>query len=280
MRFWIYAALAMIGFAANSLLCRAALRPPLIDFASFTALRIASGAVVLAVLARGRLRGNWASASTLFVYAAAFSLAYRQMSAGVGAFLLFGAVQATMIGWGLVKGERPRPLEWLGLGIALGGLALLGLPSASAPPPLATSLMLLAGIAWGVYSLRGRGTSSPLSATAGNFVRATPLAALLIFATRYAGPSLHALPLGIALAIFSGALASGVGYSLWYAALPWLSATRAAILQLSVPALAAAAGIVLLGEPLVPRLVLAGAVILGGVAVAVFSRGRPGSRTS
>ena len=280
MRTWLFAALALIGFAANSLLCRAALRPPLVDFASFTAIRIGSGALTLALLARGRVGGDWPSASALFVYAAAFSLAYRQMAAGVGAFLLFGAVQATMIGWGLAKGEKPRALEWLGLLIALGGLALLGLPNAAAPPVAATLLMLLAGIAWGVYSLRGRSNRAPLAATAGNFVRATPLAALLMVGARAASQPLHALPSGVALAACSGVLASGVGYSLWYAALPHLSATRAAILQLSVPALAAAAAIVLLGEPLVPRLAVAGAVILGGVALAVISRGRPGSRTS
>jgi drug/metabolite transporter (DMT)-like permease len=284
LRIWIFAALALIGFAANSLLCRAALRPPLIDFASFTAIRIGSGALMLAVLARGRIGGDWASASALFVYAAGFSLAYRQMSAGVGAFLLFGAVQATMIGWGLVMGEKPRALEWFGLVVALGGLGLLGLPSASAPPIGATLLMLVAGLAWGIYSLRGRGNRAPLASTAGNFVRAVPMVAAFLLlgmtALVHVSPAYQLTPLGITLAICSGALASGVGYSLWYAALPSMSATRAAILQLSVPALAAAAAIVLLGEPLVPRLVVAGAVILGGVALAVLSRGRPGSRTS
>jgi drug/metabolite transporter (DMT)-like permease len=265
----------MIGFAANSLLCRAALRPPLIDFASFTAIRVASGALTLLLLARGRLRGDWPSAAALFTYAAAFSLAYRQMSAGVGAFVLFGAVQATMIGWGLRSGERPHPSEWGGLAIALAGLALLGLPGAAAPPLAAMALMIVAGIAWGAYSLRGRRATDALAATAGNFVRATPLAAALLLAGH-----LHITQSGAALAIASGALASGVGYSLWYAALPSLSATRAAILQLTVPALAAAAAIVLLAEPLVPRLLYAGAAILGGVALAVFSRGRRGSRTS
>ncbi|HVR70000.1 MAG TPA: DMT family transporter [Vicinamibacteria bacterium] len=265
---------ALTGFAANSILCRMALQPRLADAASFTTIRLLSGALVLFVLCRAisdparapGSAGSWPSAAALFAYAAAFSFAYVRVGAGVGALLLFGAVQATMLAWALRRGERPGALEWIGLAVALGGLVALVLPGLGAPDPTGAALMFAAGVAWGVYSLRGRGTSDPLAATASNFARAVPftLASSLLAAghVRVTGE-------GALLAVASGALASGVGYSLWYAALRGLTATRAAIVQLSVPVLAATGGVLLLGERLSPRLVLAGAAILGGVALAM-----------
>jgi len=282
---WRVAALtaaALIGFAANSLLCRLALAPgaaggPSIDAASFTAVRLVSGAAMLALLAwatgmRDWLRsGSWASAAALFAYALAFSLAYLRIGAGPGALLLFGAVQMTMIGWGLSSGERPGAWEWLGIALAFGGLGGLTLRGATAPDSLGAGLMVLAGIAWGIYSIRGRGSRRALGATAGNFARALPLALLSSLVLRGA---LHLSPRGALLAAASGALASGVGYSFWYAALPHLTATRAAVVQLAAPVVAAVGAVLLLGEPASPRLLGAGAAIIGGVALTVLARTR------
>jgi drug/metabolite transporter (DMT)-like permease len=276
-------AAALIGFAANSLLCRAALRPRLLDAATFTSLRLLSGAIALVALAAmarpasppaATLRaGSWLSAAALFAYAAAFSFAYLRIGAAVGALLLFGAVQATMLGGGLARGERPRATEWAGLAVALAGVIALVAPGLTAPDPIGAVLMIGAGVAWGVYSLRGRGRSSsvPLVTTAANFARTVPLTAALSLAALHGA---HLGGRGAALAVASGALASGVGYSLWYAALPSMSATRAAIVQLSVPLLAAAGAVALLGEPLTLRIVLSAVVILGGVALAVVGRPR------
>lgn len=272
-------ALALAAFAGNSLLCRAALRPGLIGAGLFTAVRLASGALALALLValfRGRIRpaGSWLSALALFAYAAPFSFAYLRLPAGTGALILFGSVQTTMIGVGLLRGERPAPAEWLGLLLALGGLVSLTLPGmTAAPDPAAAALMALAGISWGIYSLRGRRSADPLAATAGNFIRSLLLAAplLLLVPDEWHG----ATPRGLLYAALSGAVTSGVGYALWYAALPGLSAHLAAIVQLLVPVLVALAGIALLGESLTLRLAACGAVILGGVALAVFKPGRP-----
>ena len=270
--------LALVGFAANSLLCRAALAGTAIDYASFTAWRLASGALVLVLLAVATragsplAHGDWKGALALLVYAIAFAWAYLALNAGLGALLLFGAVQLTMIGAGLWRGERLKPLQWIGVACALAGLVAMKLPlGTSAIPTLPALSMLAAGVAWGVYSLRGRGARAPLALTAGNFLRAAPLALAL--------PWLLGAPValpweGVALAVVSGALASGVGYALWYAALPALSATRAAVLQLLVPVLAALAGVVLLDEPLDARLLAGGAAILGGVALAVAKPAR------
>jgi drug/metabolite transporter (DMT)-like permease len=265
------AALALIGFAGNSILCRLALRGGEIDAATFTGVRLATGALALWLLAR-RPGGSWLSALALFVYAAPFSFAYLRLGAGVGAFILFASVQATMLGAAIAGGERPGPRVWLGLAIAVGGLVALTLPGAAAPDPLGSALMIVAGVAWGIYSLRGRGVADPLAATAGNFARSLPFAALLAGGALAAHAPLHASPRGLALAAASGALASGVGYSLWYAALRVLRATTAAVLQLVVPVLAAAAAVVLLGEPLTLRLVLSGVAITAGVALALKSR--------
>jgi len=256
---------ALAGFAANSLLCRAALRGGEIDAWSFTAVRMASGALVLGLLARTWRAGSWASALALVAYAGLFSLAYLLIPAGVGALVLFGAVQATMIGWSVRSGRRPRALEWCGLALALGGLAWLTLPGAGAPDARGLGLMASAGIAWGIYSLRGRSAQRPLLATAGNFARGVVL--VLPFAA-FAKVEIGARGFGLACA--SGALASGLGYSLWYAALPGMSATRAALVQLSVPLLTACAAGLLLGERPSERLFVSGAAILGGIALAVL----------
>lgn len=277
--------LALLGFAANSLLCRAALSGGAarsIDAGSFTLVRLASGALVLALLLRlrrgGRTtkrHGSWASALALFAYAAGFSLAYVRIGAGVGALLLFGCVQLTMLAAGLARGERPRALEWVGLAVALAGLLGLTLPGASAPDALGALLMAGAGVAWGLYSLRGRGSTDPLAATAGNFVRSVPLALALALLARQLDAAPHASTKGLLLAAASGALASGVGYSLWYAALPHLSSARAAIVQLCVPVLAAAGAVLLLGEPLTQRLVLGGTALLTGVLLSLRAKQRP-----
>jgi drug/metabolite transporter (DMT)-like permease len=266
---------ALIGFAANSLLCRSALGDGAIDAASFTAIRIGSGAIVLVVLSRARYRGHgsWASAAALFAYAAAFSFAYLRLTTATGALVLFASVQVSMIGWGIVRGARPRSIEWLGIAIAAAGLVVLVLPGLAAPDPLGAALMAVSGTAWGVYSLRGRGASRPLASTADNFVRALPLAALLLIAIPIAGDGTLSTT-GVVLAVTSGALASGVGYSLWYAALPHLAPTRAAIVQLAVPVFAAAGGAVVLGEVVTTRLVVASLAILGGIALTLLGKQR------
>ncbi|TBW34782.1 EamA family transporter [Azotobacter chroococcum] len=262
-------ALAMLAFAGNSLLCRLALRDTAIDAASFTGVRILAGALTLWLLLRlgsgpGRAGGSWSGAVALFVYAAGFSFAYLQLDAGVGALLLFGAVQLGMLLYGLSRGERLGPWASLGLLLALAGLVALLLPGANAPAPGSAALMLLAGLAWAVYSLLGRGSADPLAATAGNFLRAVPLALLLgLLLLAQSEPD----PQGLAYALLSGALSSGLGYAVWYSALRGLGALQAATVQLSVPILAALAGALLLGEALTPRLSLAGLAVLGGIAL-------------
>jgi drug/metabolite transporter (DMT)-like permease len=268
--------LAMLAFAGNSLLCRLALRDGAIDAASFTALRLVSGALMLWLLvglgrARGGAvagRGNWLSALALFAYAAGFSFAYRGLTVATGALLLFGAVQVTMIGVGLWRGERLHGLQWTGVLAAFAGLVLLLAPGLSAPPWREAALMLGAGAAWGLYSLRGRGAGDPLQVSAGNFLRTLPLA-LALSALTLASARLSAA--GVLAALASGALASGLGYALWYTVLPALRASSAAIVQLGVPVLAAVGGIVWLGEPLAPRLVLAAAAVLGGIALVTLA---------
>jgi drug/metabolite transporter (DMT)-like permease len=262
--------LALLAFAANSILCRLALRESGIDPVSFTLLRLASGAVMLAVLVQWRRRsrplaGDWGSALALFAYALAFSIAYLELTAGTGALLLFGAVQLTMVGFGLRQGERWSPLQALGAALALGGLAWLVWPGLQAPPLAAAALMAGAGIAWGAYSWRGRAVIDPLRSTAGNFYRAAPLAVLPCLAWL---PNLHPDGFGAACAVASGAIASGLGYAVWYSVLPALGAKTAANAQLTVPVLAALAGVAVLGEPIGWRLAVAAAAVLGGIALA------------
>jgi drug/metabolite transporter (DMT)-like permease len=269
--------LAMIAFAGNSLLCRLALKHTAIDPASFTSIRIASGAFALWLILRLRAgaftpAGSWPSALALFVYAAGFSFAYLSLPAATGALLLFGAVQATMIGYGIWSGERLGARQSTGLACAFCGLAILLLPGISAPPLPGSLMMLVAGIAWGIYSLRGKGAGNPTGVTAGNFLRAVPMAALLSAATVHLSSMDRS---GFCYAIASGALASGVGYAMWYTALRGLKATSAATVQLSVPVLAALGGIVFLGEAVTLRLAIASAAILGGIALVIVERRPP-----
>ncbi|HVY06582.1 MAG TPA: DMT family transporter [Burkholderiales bacterium] len=276
----VLTALAMLAFAGNSLLCRLALKNAAIDPATFTCARLVSGALALwcisRALAGGEAKGgNWASALALFAYAAAFSFAYVSLSAGTGALLLFGAVQATMILTGLVRGERLQARQGAGLVIAIAGLVFLLLPGIAAPPPLGAALMVIAGIAWGIYSLRGRGAGNPLAVTAGNFARTIALAAPL-GALCFAG--MHWDARGMAFAVASGALTSGVGYAIWYSALRGLKATSAASVQLSVPIITAAGGVSLLGESIGLRLVVASVAVLGGIALVIAGPRRPDGR--
>jgi drug/metabolite transporter (DMT)-like permease len=284
----------MIAFASNSLLCRAALTKSSIDPATFTFLRIFSGAVALWLIMSIRKKmvadrtasplvetfcnsslivrylslryGNWISAVALFAYAAGFSFAYTSLSAGTGALLLFGAVQATMILRGLHKGERLNTIQIVGFIVAVTGLVVLVFPGLSAPPLISSILMLGAGLAWGIYSLRGKGEQNPAGVTTGNFVRAVPFAAALsIIFLPWTNYSLA----GITYAIISGAVTSGLGYVIWYSALPGLKTASAATVQLSVPVLAATGGILLLGEPLTLRYLLASIAVLSGIALVV-----------
>lgn len=280
----VLTAITLVAFAANSLLCRMALGPRLIDPVAFTAIRLGSGVAILiplsALIAETRPKkgasGSWRSGLALFVYAIGFSLAYVSLETGVGALILFGSVQATMIGAGLWQGERPKLGEWLGLALAMAGLIYLVLPGLTAPDMTGAALMIASGLGWGIYSLRGKGRLAPVASTAGNFVRA------LLFASAnllLAWGSLHASRRGIALAATSGAITSGLGYVLWYIALRDLTATRAAIVQLAVPVLAAIGGIVVLAEEPTLRLGLASVLILGGVAMAILARSQRWERT-
>lgn len=264
----VYLAIALTGFSANSLLTRFALDTGAIDPATFMVGRLVSGAAVLTALAgrAGAAAGSWSSALTLVVYAAAFTLAYVRIGAATGALLLFGSVQATMVGWAVVRGERPTARGWFGFALALAGLIGLTAPGLTAPDAIGALLMIVAGAAWGVYSLRGRGVASPLSATAGNFLRAVPFALVIVALDRH---DAFVTARGLLLAIASGSLASGLAYAAWYAALTHLSAWRAAILQLSVPVMTAGAAALLLGEGLTVRLAAAGAAIICGVALSV-----------
>lgn len=279
MRLALLTFLALLAFAGNSLLCRVALAHTTIDAASFTTVRLVSGALVLWLLARLHYaktaavgQGNWLSALALFAYAAGFSFAYTELDTGMGALILFGAVQATMIGYGIWRGERLALWQWLGLGLALLGLAVLLWPGDAGTSLPAALLMLAAGMAWGLYSLRGKGAGHPLQVTAGNFVLAVPMA-LLLSLVFFANARFDVI--GLSYALLSGILTSGVGYAIWYSVLPQLTASSAATLQLSVPLLAAVAGILLLQEPVTVRLVLAALAICCGITLVIFAKGRP-----
>lgn len=269
--------LTMLAFAGNSVLCRLALAQSAIDAASFTGIRLLAGALVLWLLVRAKAmhtpqQGSWLSAAMLFLYAAGFSYAYLSLPTGTGALLLFGAVQATMLGWAMYSGERLQALQLCGLVVALAGLVGLMLPGLSAPPLFGSLLMLLAGVAWGVYSLRGKGASDPTAVTAGNFLLAVPFAVVLSL-LMYRDTSLDVA--GVIYAIASGAITSGLGYALWYRVLPLLRSTTAATIQLSVPVIAALAGVVFLGEAITLRLALASVAILGGIALVILNKQAP-----
>lgn len=279
----------MLAFAGNSLLCRVALKGGAIDAASFTTVRLVSGAITLAALVwlqrkprppgarTAALPGDGWSALALFVYAAGFSFAYLSMSAATGALLLFGAVQATMIAWGLYRGERLSPRQLGGFALAVAGLVVLMLPGVAAPGLAGSAAMLGAGVAWGAYSLLGRrqtaqGGADPTAVTAGNFMRTVPMALVL---SAVALPQLHITTSGLVFALASGALTSGVGYAVWYRVLPTLQATHAATVQLSVPVLAAVGGVLLLGEAATLPMALSGGAILGGIALVIWKKARP-----
>ncbi|MFN0139579.1 MAG: DMT family transporter [Pyrinomonadaceae bacterium] len=289
MRIFLYTLFALVAFAFNSILCRLALRGDEADAAGFTFLRLVSGAGALLAIVylanrvgggsagalipmhrdAARHAGSWQSASFLFLYAVCFSFAYLGLTAGTGALVLFGSVQLTMIAVAVVRGERPSVLEWLGLSIAIGGLVYLVFPGLQSPPLLSSALMAAAGAAWGFYTLRGKGSGDPLRDTTGNFVRSIPMAAVvaLIFL-----PNINLSTRGVVLAIISGAVTSGVGYTIWYAALKHHTAVRASVLQLAVPLLTAVLGVVLLAEVFTARLWIAALLILGGIALTIFGR--------
>ena len=271
----LFTTLALLAFAANSILCRLALRAHAIDPATFTAVRLFAGAATLAILVslrRGtatQQRGSWLSAAALFCYAAPFSFAYLSLGAGTGALILFGAVQLTMLLVAIRRGQRPRPIQWFGIIIAFGGLAWLLLPGITAPSPIGAALMLAAGASWGIYSLRGHGATDALGLTTGNFARSLPFVLALWLV---ALSQLHVEPSGILWATLSGAVASGIGYAIWYRALPYISSVTAAVVQLSVPLLAGLGGILLLGEQLTLRLAVAAILVLGGIGVTILGR--------
>jgi drug/metabolite transporter (DMT)-like permease len=276
MKVFFYTSFALIAFAFNSILCRLALGANLIDAAGFTTIRLVSGATVLLIIGlffgskkETTQKGNWLSAFFLFAYAICFSFAYINLTAGTGALILFGSVQATMIISALFKGERPRILEWLGLFAALGGLIYLVLPGLASPPLFSSLLMAFAGVAWGFYTLRGKGSANPLAETTGNFIRSVPM--IVLFSLPFLS-DFHASKQGILFAVLSGAAASGIGYAVWYTALKFHTATRAAILQLSVPVLAAGGGVVLLSETISFRLIIASALIIGGIGLVILRR--------
>ena len=265
------AALSLIAFAANSLFCRLALRGGDIDPGSFTAIRLCSGALFLLCLSKlrqpqTRLGGSWKGSLALFGYAYLFSLAYLQLGAGPGALILFGAVQITMFLCGWLRGEALRPQVVVGMLLAFAGLVLLLLPGSNAPALTCALLLVASGIAWGAYSLLGKGSANPLADTSGNFLRSLPL---MLIAWLFFGGAAHATQTGVVYALASGILASGAGYAIWYAVLKQISAQQAATLQLSVPVLASLAGVVLLSEPMSWRMLLSSVVVLGGIAVAL-----------
>lgn len=270
-----YTGFALLAFAGNSVLCRLALRNAAIDPATFSSIRLIAGAATLLLVVAWRRRGkpqiegSWLSAAMLFLYAVPFSFAYTRLSTGTGALVLFGCVQLTMLVAALWLGERPNPLQWLGLFIAIGGLVYLLLPGLDAPSLSGAALMAIAGFSWGVYSLRGRRAPDALAQTTSNFVRSVPM---VIAVNVIALPLFAVERSGVVLALASGAIASGLGYVVWYQALAGLTATRAAIVQLLVPVIAALGGVVFLAEAVSLRLALSTVIVLGGIALALYAK--------
>lgn len=279
------ATLAMVAFAANSVLARLALGAGDMGAPGYTGVRLLSGAITLGAILyfqrpraagpRMDINGSWRGAAALLGYALAFSVAYIMLGAATGALILFASVQIGMLAWAIVNGDRPGLLEWLGFGIAFAALVLLVSPGLVAPPLLGTALMVAAGLCWAAYSLMGRGSRAPLADTAGNFIRCLPIALVLVVAGELTHRSSST---GLVYAIASGAVASGLGYAVWYTVLPGLTRTSAAFVQLTVPAIAAAGGVVFIGEQLTGRLLLSSIGILGGVALALFAAGRRKTR--
>ncbi len=277
MRVFLTTTFALVAFAFNSILCRLALGENAIDASSFTSIRLLSGAAVLYLLFsfsnkkrdNGAGFGNWTSAFFLFSYALCFSFAYTGLTTATGALILFGMVQATMIASAIVAGKNPKAFEWIGLIVAMSGLVYLIFPGLESPPFAGSVLMAAAGVSWGFYTLRGRNSENPLAETAGNFVRTIPF---LIPAAVPFVYSAKLTPSGILLAVISGAVASGIGYAVWYTALKYHTATRAAILQLSVPLIAAAGGVLIVAETISYRLPIAAVLILGGIGITIFAK--------
>ncbi len=269
--------LALIAFAANSVLARLALSGDVIAPGSFTLIRIVSGACVLALLLQRRAfnSGSWAGGLALLSYAGFFSWAYLSLGAGTGALILFAAVQVTMIGAGLLMGERLGVVQWLGFFMAIAGLVFLLAPGLSAPPIIGAGLMAVSGISWGLYSLIGRGRQNPSAQTAGNFIRAAVMAIALSLPLFWLWPEPLPTAKGIVLALTSGIITSGFGYILWYAALKSLRASQAGIAQLMVPPLAALGGVLFLSETISLRFLLASTIILIGVVLATRQKDMP-----
>lgn len=268
--------LALIAFAANSVLCRLALGENAIDAASFTVIRLFSGALVLLAILNIRnhktsfpSKGSWFSSCMLFLYAITFSFAYITLDTGTGALILFGSVQITMILLSVISGNRLHITEWLGVSVAFAGFVYLILPGISAPSLTGFMLMAIAGIAWGIYTLKGKGSKNPLSDTTYNFLRTTPVVIVLLIITIH---NAHYSSDGILLAILSGSIASGIGYTVWYLALGGLTATQAAVVQLSVPVIAAFGGVIFISEAITLRLTLSALLILGGILLVVLGR--------
>lgn len=278
----VLTAITMVAFAANSLLCRMALGDELVDFASFTWIRFGSGAVTLALIhlvrtreVRGLFRGvRWTAVVSLVLYALPFAYAYNTLSTGTGALILFAGVQVTMTGVGIARGERPPLWVWIGMLMAVGGLVALVAPGLQAPDPVGAASMAAAGIGWGMYSIAGKDARDPASATARNFLMAVPV---LVGVGLLVQRQWHADPMGVLWALLSGTVASGLGYVMWYAALKGLTAVRGAVVQLSVPVLAALGGVAVLHERLTFRLVACGSAILAGIAVSLVARRRKAS---
>lgn len=267
---------AMVAFAANSVLCRLALGAGLIDAASFATVRTVAGAIILGVVLllrpdKAEAKPDWRSILTLYLYMVFFAFAYLSLSAGTGALVLFGAVQLTMFIVALRSGEHFSRVSWAGLVLAIAGLVYLVSPGVTAPDPLGAGLMAVAGVAWGFYSLVGRSAGDPTEATAWNFIYAVPL--VVVTSLVFIG-DIHVSPAGAGYAVASGAIASGIGYVIWYAALRGLTATSAATVQLSVPVIAAIGGVILMSEEVTLRLVVASVATLGGVALVLTQRNR------
>lgn len=268
--------LALIAFAGNSLLCRLALAQTPIDSTTFVTIRLLSGALILWLALYlqkqgDKMEGSWPGALALFIYALAFTFAYTHIPAGTGALLLFATIQISMILYGMFIGERLSFWQITGLGLAIVGLIILMLPKVGAPPLLYGCIMIISGLAWSVYSLLGRGTRNPTSATAGNFIRATPMA-LILFLCMLPTSSITLDTAGIGYAIASGAITSGLGYILWYAAVRELKVTQAATVQLSVPLITAFGGTLFLGELITSTLIISSIAIILGVSLVIMSR--------
>ncbi len=271
---------SVLAFTANPLLARLAVVTREMDAMGYTGVRLASGALMLLVIiwwrhrrANGeplRIAGTWAGAASLFAYAITYSIGFLVIGAAVGSVILFAAVQISILAWAIIKGDRPGLLEWIGLALAFASLCYLVSPGLVAPDPMGSLLMIVSGVAWAAYTLIGRGSRAPVDDTAGNFIRLLPISIPLIIAGLFVQTP---TTLGLVYAICSGAISSGLGYAIWYAVLPLITRSRAAFVQLTVPALAAFGAVIFLSEPITLRLVVSSVGILGGAALALWAAG-------